>query len=466
MKTLVSFFIIICLFSCSKSDSDNSISVQNSTTSSVETFDEWSPAFTDQTTNFTQSRTGSKDTKQTRDITVTSQEQIIEASEESNNLDVNEDSDKYDITSQTVITYTASEDLGSFSSPNDNFTIKYDIDVLIKNEGTIEIDYTSLTSGEIIINAEPSSGYNFLGWDGPSISRPTSVNPLIINIDSDQDLKANFLNINDPDYSGIGFYADPIFSQIDPENLLSYLDAFILDAERYGVDLSYVKEGCINIFLDPNFTIAAGGTNAFCKDNQVRIQYNKTYWEDQLQMVMSRPYSNPLYSETTMYGFHLMWHELGHDILNMGHTCNETPNFSNHPTACEEGSGKNLKYTRDMLWFTDDSSPETSEENIGFHRALSNYYNKINQALAEKHGLSCPCPSIETCIDSNNVTCGWRWYKSLGESIIPSDWCFTQDYSYENYGQEYMGACTDDKSVSSNSIVDEIKFICEGVPLY
>tara|TARA_B110001454_G_scaffold185381_1_gene181567 strand:+ start:557 stop:829 length:273 start_codon:yes stop_codon:yes gene_type:complete len=58
MKTLVSVFIIICLFSCSKSDSDNSISVENSTTSSVETFDEWSPAFTDQTTNFTQSRTG------------------------------------------------------------------------------------------------------------------------------------------------------------------------------------------------------------------------------------------------------------------------------------------------------------------------------------------------------------------------------------------------------------------------
>ena len=42
---------------------------------------------------------------------------------------------------------------------------------------------------------------------------------------------------------------------------------------------------------------------------------------------MSRPYANPLYSDTTIYGFHLIWHELGHDILNIDHTCNETPNY-------------------------------------------------------------------------------------------------------------------------------------------
>ena len=116
-----------------------------------------------------------------------------------------------------------------------------------------------------------------------------------------------------------------------------------------------------------------------------------------------------------------------------------------------------------MLWFTDNSNPETSEENKGFHNALYNYYNKINQNEATKMGLSCPCPSIETCIDSNNVTCGWKWSKTLGESIIPSDWCFTQDYSYQNYSSEYLGPCKDDKSV--HNTINTNQFICEGVHL-
>jgi len=463
MKTLVSVFIIICLFSCSKSDSDNSISVQNSTTSSVETFDEWSPAFTDQTTNFTQSRTGSKDTKQTRDITVTSQEQIIEASEESNNLDVNEDSDKYDITSQTVITYTASEDLGSFSSPNDNFTIKYDIDVLIKNEGTIEIDYTSLTSGEIIINAEPSSGYNFLGWDGPSISRPTSVNPLIINIDSDQDLKANFLNINDPDYSGIGFHADPIYSQIDPDNFLSYLDAFILDAERNGVDLSYIKDFCYNISYNENTTVAASASG-YCKEKQVLLNVNQKYWEDNLQMVMSRPYSNPLYSETTMFGFHLIWHELGHDILNLAHTCNETPNFLNHPSGCEENVIF-LQYTSSMLWFTDNNNPGTSEENKGFHKAINNYYKKVNQKPIEfAHGDIVPCPLPASYIWTRIIG-DWKYIADWGEDTYTSDWCFTRERINTNSTSEYIGGGKNNINYSKKPPINNL-FICEGVPLY
>ena len=53
-------------------------------------------------------------------------------------------------------------------------------------------------------------------------------------------------------------------------------------------------------------------------------------------------------------------------------------------------------------------------------------------------GLSCPCPSIETCIDSNNVTLVGNGV-NFGESIIPSDWCFTIDNSYQNYSSEYLG---------------------------
>ena len=80
-----------------------------------------------------------------------------------------------------------------------------------------------------------------------------------------------------------------------------------------------------------------------------------------------------------MFGFHLIWHELGHDILNLDHTCNETPNFLNHYSSCKEGSDIYLQYTSSMLWFTDDNNPETSQDNKGFHRAVSNYYKLINQ---------------------------------------------------------------------------------------
>ena len=34
---------------------------------------------------------------------------------------------------------------------------------------------------------------------------------------------------------------DPIYSQIDPTNPVSYVEAFIRDAERHGVDLSHIN---------------------------------------------------------------------------------------------------------------------------------------------------------------------------------------------------------------------------------
>ena len=462
MKKILPLISLILLFFCSKSESTNPNSSLDIDSNQIETFGDWSPDFKNQTSNFTQIRTGSKGNNETREINVTKTEEVI-LSIESNQLveDINEDGDNYDITSQKISTYTASEGLGTFITSG-TISIKSDIDITLKNSGNVNIDITSLSNNKVIINAIPSNGYKFLGWDGPSVLKPTSVNPLEIDIKSDKEIKANFLNINDPDYSGIGFYADPIFSKIDHNNLFSYLEAFILDAERYGVDLSYINDACINLFFDENYT-GAGATNAFCKENQVRVLLGKAYWDNQLKMLMSKPYSNPLYSETTIFGFHLMWHELGHDILNIGHTCNDTPNFINYPGACDKDSEITLQYTRDMLWFTDNSNPETSEENNGFHNALYNYYNKINQIQATTYGLSCPCPSIETCIDSNNVTCGWKWSKTLGESIIPSDWCFTQDTSYLNYSSEYLGPCTDDKSVPYT--IDTNQLICEDVHL-
>ena len=250
-------------------------------------------------------------------------------------MDINEDGDNYDITSQEISTYTASEGLGTFITSG-TISIKSDIDITLKNSGNVNLDITSLSNNKVIINANPSNGYEFLGWDGPSVLKPTSVNPIEIDIKSDKEIKANFLNINDPDYSGIGFYADSIYNSIDPNNLLSYVDAFILDAQRYGVDLSYVRDNCYNVVIEGfGLMTADGKTSAHCVDSQVRVELKKT-WEQNIQPFLDHP--SGFYKDPYIFGFHLIWHELGHDILNLDHTCNETPNFLNQYSECEEGS--------------------------------------------------------------------------------------------------------------------------------
>ena len=460
MKKILSFVFLMFLFFCSKSDSSDVISSEENNSNLPETFGNWSPDFTNQTTNFNQTRTGSKGTNETREITVTGSDEVLLSIESKLLTDINEDGDNFDITSQTITTFTASEGLGSFISSGTTL-IKSDINIELKNAGQVDVDITSISTGEVLINANPSDGYRFLGWDGISISTPTSVNPLSMDIESDNNIKANFLNINDPDYSGIGFYADPIYSQIDPNNLYSYLDVFILDAKRYGVDLSYVHEGCANMILDPNFTGAAGASFGGCIDNQVRIKINKTYWEEQFQILMSRPYANPLYSDTTIYGFHLIWHELCHDILYIDHNCYETPNFLNHFAGCGQDSGVNLQYTSDMLWFTDDSKPDTSQQNRGFHTAVSNYYRKVNQVITNQSSTGCDCPLPETCIRTF-CSSGWSRTQNWGSETYTTNWCQTLDRINVNYSEEYVGSCPGKNLVF---YTNNNELICEGVPL-
>jgi len=414
------------ILSCSKSDSEGSLSSETNNSNSPETFGEWSPSFTDQTNNFVQSRTGSNGTNETREINITSNEQVVISKEK--DLDINEDGDNYDIITETTSTYTASEGLGSFSSSG-IITVKSDIDIEIKNEGLVDIDISEISSGQIKLVANPSSGFRFLGWDGPSVSVPKSSNPLVLEVDSDKQIKANFLNSIDPDFTDIGFHADSIYSKIDPNNLLSYVDAFILDAERYGVDLTYVKDHCYNIVLEDFGAITtAAWTRVDCVDSQVRVELNKAYWEQYIQPFLDHP--SGFYKDPYMFGFHLIWHELGHDILNLEHTCNETPNFLNHPSECANVN-KILQYTSDMLWFTDDTNPETSQENKGFHRAVSNYYKLINQIPytikyeSSTHGdIPCPVPSSVTW----TRVVGDRIYsQQVGEDSYAQDWCYSKE---------------------------------------
>ena len=105
---------------------------------------------------------------------------------------------------------------------------------------------------------------------------------------------------------GKGFWSDPVYSKIDPLVPESYVIAFIEDAERHGVDLSFVDINKIEVnFREEGF---AGASHLSCiDDDRVEISYYKPFWD-------SASYYD-LYNERIT----VMWHELGHDLLNSNH---------------------------------------------------------------------------------------------------------------------------------------------------
>lgn len=110
------FLSIITLlsFKCSTEDDTPSLDTP-------ETFGAWTPSFTDQTSNFSQTSTGNQGTVKTRSITVTSSSITEEDNERTPtfNLDLNSDGDFVDYVERTITTYTASEGLGSFTIESD-----------------------------------------------------------------------------------------------------------------------------------------------------------------------------------------------------------------------------------------------------------------------------------------------------------------------------------------------------------
>ncbi len=356
------------------------------------------PEFLNQTSSFEQTRTGTKGTEEKRTINVSINSNDNETFEGIDNVDINQDGDNFDFYNANLTTYTASEGLGSFSILTNSSSVTYNVDISIKNDGSVSANFdTTSNERKLSLNATASSDHKFLGWDGPSMNKPRSNNPLVVSIDSDKQFKANFLSKINPDYSGIGFFADSIYSQINPDNLYSYLDVFIQDAQRNGFDLSYVYQGSYKIEL---VTPAAGETYAarayrMCYDDQVWITINEDSWKQSIEL-----WDN---SYSFAAGFHLLYHELGHDILNLQHTCNEIPNFLNHPSQCdgsEDFNTNQLKYTSNMLWFTEN---ELQEENLGFHKAVNNYFNKINQNIVECNFTIASFG--ETIIAENSIPC-------------------------------------------------------------
>ncbi len=155
MKKYFIVFIII-IIGCSKGD--DSSSSDTNTTATVETFGSWSPSFSDQTSNFEQSRTGSAGTKQTRNVTVTSSVSSDETNERiGDNPDINNDGDYVDYYANITTTYSASIG-GDFSVDSVEITKDQPLNFLTYNYGV----WSTNNEGTIIpsnVTADPGTDF-------------------------------------------------------------------------------------------------------------------------------------------------------------------------------------------------------------------------------------------------------------------------------------------------------------------
>ena len=117
-KYFLSVLSTIIIISCSSDDGGEEMV----TPTPQETFGNWSPDFTNQTSDFTQSRTGSQGTEQTRTINVTSSSSTSSSTEEILEEDINDDGDLFEDIEVIVTTYTGSENLGSHQTTTYNVT--------------------------------------------------------------------------------------------------------------------------------------------------------------------------------------------------------------------------------------------------------------------------------------------------------------------------------------------------------
>ena len=114
------------------------------------------------------------------------------------------------------------------------------------------------------------------------------------------------------DYYGI--------ESLNPFNLESYLEVFLSDAEDNGIDVSHVRNGEISFEfkIDPRVgpeTIAY--TDTLGDDNRVHVVVNPTRWNQASQAKRLA----------------ILYHELGHDILNFEHNSEEGPLMSVYARA-------------------------------------------------------------------------------------------------------------------------------------
>lgn len=104
------------------------------------------------------------------------------------------------------------------------------------------------------------------------------------------------------------FRTDAFYGVIDWDNPESYLEAFILDAERRaGLDYAYLRDVELNITLGHILQSGVCATAQFCSPTAIEVFIDRRCW------------NSSLYSGVLNQRLRLMYHEFGHAVQNYEH---------------------------------------------------------------------------------------------------------------------------------------------------
>ena len=127
---------------------------------------------------------------------------------------------------------------------------------------------------------------------------------------SENELPLDFIKTNEEvgDYfretSNYSFYSDSIYRTIDPYNFDTIKEAFIMDAQRNGLDISYIRDEILTITIVNRNEVAAYAK--VCKTGTIEL-----LWEDNFNVLFT--------PEDNLDLLKILWQELGHGVLNLRH---------------------------------------------------------------------------------------------------------------------------------------------------
>ena len=161
--------------------------------------------------------------------------------------------------------------------------------------------------------------------------------------------------------SNLGFLSESIYSAIEQNNPKSYLSAFIKDAQRNGIDLSHVNpdELITEPWYTPTDQYGRGSITAWgsitCSETINRIGYNNSWFE------------GSFLTDKKWYKLYVMYHEFGHTVLGLKHTCAKNHIMTSGNTGDYPCNGEEI----DEYDYID-----TVDE---FKRAVTDMFNGYNQ---------------------------------------------------------------------------------------
>ena len=182
--------------------------------------------------------------------------------------------------------------------------------------GTVSTKGGEYEAGQTVtVSATPLPGYIFKSWSDGDTNSTRS-----IEIASETTLTAIFI---------MAISADEVYSQIidgpdRDEALKSFVSAFIKDAERHGVDISHVNVDTAKMqwWDEKEDEGISAGSYFSCNPTEVFLRWSGAKWS-----------WHPL-SDDDIDKLLIMWHELGHDILGLAHTCEGGQIMSGRHSAC------------------------------------------------------------------------------------------------------------------------------------